>query len=135
MKFRITALSLIGLCLALFAACVTTPRRYRHPETLVTPLSKLMICVQGLVRYPDSNHPIADDHLIIEAKRVNPEFSEAFAYVNVLVRHDPTNVVLLVCPTNRTVAWLEDASWTPGVDKYHFQSNPPSPAHFTISLP
>jgi len=135
MKIHIVALSAIGLCLALLTGCATTPTRYRQPETLVSPLNKLMLCVQGMVRYPDPAHPIPDNQLIEEAKKLNPELSEAFAYANVYVQHDPTNVILLVCPTNRNIAWLEDASWTAGVDKHHFRSNPPSPARFSISLP
>ena len=121
----------------LIAGCLTTTStsRFSKPEALMAPLSKLMLFVQGTVRYPDPDNPIPDDRLIDEAKKQTPEFAEAFAWVNVFVLHDATNVVLLVCPTNRNIAWLEDSSWQPGVDKLHYRSNPPSPAKFTIPLP
>jgi hypothetical protein len=40
-----------------------------------------------------------------------------------------------VSPTNQSVAWLEYATWSHQVAKFHFLSNPPSPAEFTISFP
>jgi hypothetical protein len=36
---------------------------------------------------------------------------------------------------NPGVAWLEFATWSRQLARYHFQSNPPSPARFTISFP
>ena len=38
-------------------------------------------------------------------------------------------------PTNHDVAWFAFATWSRHLAQYHYLSNPPSPAHFTISFP
>lgn len=106
-----------------------------NPEGLIAPLEKLTPAVQSFVRYPDPKHPVPDEQLLVEVYKQDPELAHAFQHFQVLIRHDATNVILLICRTNKNVALLEDASWTAGVDKMHFRSNPPDPAEFTISLP
>ncbi len=119
------------LCLAL-AGCVTTPQPQFQPESLVTPLPKLTTAVQALARYPEANTPIPDDQLVKEATKNKPELQRAFAGVPIKVRHDARHVVLLVCSPDGKFAWLEDASWTMGVDRKWYLSKPPRPAEFTL---
>jgi len=126
-----------ALACLVVAGCLTayTTSQYSHPDGLITPLEKLTPAIQAFVRYPDPKHPLLDDQVVTEVYKQNPDLARAFQHVHVLIHHDATNVVVLICATNQNIALLEDASWTAGIDKLHFKSNPPSPAVFTISLP
>ena len=62
-------------------------------------------------------------------------FVRDFKNVTFKVRHNATNLVLLVCSPDGKHALLEDASWTQFVDSRPYLSNPPAPAEFTITLP
>jgi hypothetical protein len=128
---------ILGTACLIVAGCLTayTTSQYSNPEELISPLEKLTPAVQSFVRYPDPKHPVSDDQLLVEVYKQDAELARAFQHFQVLIRHDATNVILLICRTNKNVALLEDASWTAGVDKMHFRSNPPDPAVFTISLP
>lgn len=88
--------------------------------------------VAALVRYPDPSNPVPDDRLLAEAIKDKPELQHAFQGVPIKVKHDAKNVVLLVCSPDGKYAWLEDASWTLGVDHKWYLSKPPLSAEFTM---
>ena len=120
----------VAFWLLLLAGCATTPTQ--KPEDLVTPLTKLTSAVEALVRYPDPDNPVPDYRLVTEAIKDKPELQRAFRGLPIKVNHDARNVVLLVCSPDGKYAWLEDASWTLGVDRKWYLSNPPRPAEFTL---
>lgn len=104
----------------------------RRAEGLVTPLPKLTAAVDALVRYPDPANPVSDDRLVAEAMKNKPELQRAFQGLPIKVRHDAKYVVLLVCSPDGKHAWLEDASWTLGVDYKWYLSKPLPPPEFTM---
>jgi hypothetical protein len=120
------------LFLALLGCQVAPERRAQELET---PLSKLTPAVLAVVRYPDSPGPVADDQLLAEAMKDKPELREAFRDVPIKVWHDDHDVILMVCSPDGKYCWLEDASWTLGVDRRCYQSKPPVPAEFTLAPP
>lgn len=125
-----------GLCLLLLAACATTKPQYARPFDYIAPMEKLTSAVDAQLHNPYSTNLLSDGQLLAAAMRGKPELQQAFHNVTLLSTNNARNaIILMVSPTNDNVAWLEDATWTPQVDKFHFQSNPPSPAQFTIKLP
>ncbi len=127
---RIVQFLLVSLWLIFAAGCVTTSSQ--RAERLVTPLPKLTSAVEALVRYPDPANPVSDDRLVAEAIKDKPELQRAFAGYPIKVRHDAKNTVILVCSPDGKWAWLEDASWTLGVDHKWYLVKPPMPAEFTM---
>jgi hypothetical protein len=120
---------LLSILLILAAGCATISQQ---AERLVTPLPKLTAAVEALVRYPDPANPVPDDRLVAEAIKNKPELQRSFAGYPIKVRHDANNTVILVCSPDGKWAWLEDASWTLGVDHIWYLAKPPVPAEFTM---
>jgi hypothetical protein len=120
----------VSLWLIVAAGCVTTSSQ--RAERLVTPLPKLTSAVEALVRYPDPANPVPDERLVSEAIKDKPELQRTFAGYPIKVRHDAKNTVILICSPDGKSAWLEDASWTLGVDHKWFLVKPPMPAEFTM---
>lgn len=118
------------LCFIIVTGCITSSTQ--KAEYLVTPLPKLTSAVEALIRYPDPTQPVPDDRLLAEAIKDKPELQKAFAGYPIKVRHNDKDVVVLVCSPDGKYAWLEDASWTLGVDHLWYLSNPPCPAEFTM---
>jgi hypothetical protein len=127
---RIARLLFASLWLLVAAGCATTSTQ--QAERLVTPLPKLTAAVEALVRYPDPANPVPDDQLVSEAIKNKPELQRAFQGYPIKVRHDAKNTVVLVCSPDGKWAWLEDASWTLGVDRQWYLAKPPKPAEFTM---
>lgn len=131
MKTKNTAQFLfVSLWLLVAVGCATISTQ--RAERLVTPLPKLTSAVEALVRYPDPANPVPDDRLVAEAIKDKPELQRAFAGCPIKVRHDATKTVILVCSPDGKWAWLEDASWTLGVDHKWYLVKPPMPADFTM---
>lgn len=125
---KLSPILIFSFWFLIVTGCATTPQ----PDNLVTPLPKLTSAVAALVRYPDPSNPVSDDRLLAEAIKDKPELQHAFQGVPIKVKHDAKNVVLLVCSPDGKYAWLEDASWTLGVDHKWYLSKPPLPAEFTM---
>jgi hypothetical protein len=126
---RTTQNLVFAVCLLVVAGCTTTRQRAQELET---PLTKLTPAVEALVRFPDPAAPVADDQLVNEAMRDKPELQRAFKGYPIKVRHDAKNTVILVCSPDGKWAWLEDASWTLGVDHKWYLVKPRMPAEFTM---
>ena len=126
---RTTQNLVFAVYLLVVAGCTTTRQRAQELET---PLTKLTPAVEALVRFPDPAAPVADDQLVNEAMRDKPELQRAFKGYPIKVRHDAKNTVILVCSPDGRWAWLEDASWTLGVDHKWYLVKPPVPADFTM---
>jgi hypothetical protein len=126
----------LGFGLIFLAACATTKPRYALPTDYIMPMDKLTSAVYAELHNPySSNHP-SGDQLLVAAMNQNPKLQQAFKHASLLITNQDGNAVLmLLSPTNRNVAWLEFATWSRQLARYHFLSNPPSPAKFTILLP
>jgi len=133
-----TARSFVVLATALgfvmLVGCATSGSvRHAQGQGLVAPLPKLTAAVLVVVRYSDQGQQIPDNTLVSEAIKDKPELQEIFRGVNVKVRHSAKHVVLLVCSPNEEYAWLEDASWTPGVVDHNWTPDTlHHPAEFTM---
>lgn len=127
---RIAQLLFASVWLLVAAGCATTSTR--QAERLVTPLPKLTAAVQAVVRYPDPANLVPDELLVAEAIKNKPELQRAFQGYPIKVRHDAKNTVILVCSPDGKWAWLEDASWTLGVDRQWYLAKPPKSAEFTM---
>ena len=126
----------LGLGLLFLAACATTKPQYAVPTDFIAPMDKLTSAVYAELHNPFSSEPLSGSRLLAAAMNQKPELQQAFHNVTLLITNQGANaVILMVSPTNSNVAWLEDATLTPHVYKFHYLSNPPSPARFTISLP
>lgn len=125
-----------GVSFCIFLLCLTAcshPPKQRGPQELVTPLNKLMPAVQSVFMWPDEEGaPLSDEKVLDQVLKEDPALAAAFAYAHVRLRHDQANVVILVCAPDDDCAWLEDASWTPGVDIKWFQKEPSRPCAFSL---
>lgn len=131
MKAQSRFLFCVAACMYLVdLSCQTAPSL--HPEELETPLPKLTSAVQAEVRYPESPGAVSEEELMVRAVKDKPELQRAFHGVRIIPWHDDRNVVLLVCSPDGKYCWFEDASWTLGVDRRCYKSNPPVPAEFTL---
>ena len=126
----------LGLGCLLLVACATTKPRYALPTDYIAPMDKLSSAVDAELHNPYSSEPLSGDRLLSAAMNNKPELQKAFEHASFLVTNQNRNAVLmLLSPTNRNVAWLEFATWSSQLARYHFLSNPPSPAKITIPLP
>ena len=126
----------LGFVLLFLAACATTKPRYASPTDYIAPMDKLTSAVYAELHNPFSTNSLSGDRLLAAAMNEKPELRKAFENELLLVTNrDGYAVLMLVSPTNRNVAWLEFATWSGQFPRYHFLSNPPSPARFTIPLP
>lgn len=110
--------------------CVTS--KESPAARLASPLVKLSAAVVAELRDSPTGPPASDELLLAAAMQGKPELQRAFAGVPIKVRRDARNAVLLVCSPDGQSAWLEDASWTPGVDQRWYERQPPHPAQFTL---
>ena len=126
----------LALGLLFLAACATTKPRYALPTDYIMPMDKLTSAVYAELHNPFSSNTPYGDQLLVVAMDQKPELQKAFEHASLLITNQDGNAVLmLLSPTNRNIAWLEFATWSRSVARYHFLSNPPSPATFTIHLP
>ena len=126
----------LALGLLFLAACATTKPRYTLPTDYIMPMDKLTSAVDAELHNPYSSEPLSGDRLLAAAMNQKPELQKAFEHASLLITNQDGNAVLMLLSlTNRNVAWLEYATWSRSVAQFHFLSNPPSPARFTILLP
>ena len=102
----------------------------------MAPMDKLASAVDAELHNPfATNHP-SGDQLLAAAMNDKPELQKAFQHASLLITNqDGHAVLMLLSPTNRSVAWLEFATWSRPLARFHFLSNPPSPAQFSIRFP
>lgn len=127
------ALSLIVLFLCITACAI--PLKRTHPESLITPLNKFMPAVQSVViDASEDGKQITNDMILEYAWKDNPELYNAFKQTHIDLKHDQKNVIILICSPDGNIGWLEDASWTPGVDIKWFEKEPSHPCGFSLDL-
>jgi hypothetical protein len=102
-----------------------------QPFELAPIMGKLTIAVQMVVVMPE-NGPVPDDRILEEAFKERPELVHYFKGLPILIRHNASDVVVLVCSPDGKHAWIEDASWTPGVDLEWYEIDPSHPAVFSL---
>lgn len=124
-------------CMVVFAialsGCSTfmpTSQRLRAEE-LGRQLPDLTTAVRGEIVNTRNGRLLTDAQLLDRLKTERPEF-RAFDRANVEVQRGKKNVVLLVGPSDRGCAWLEDSSATPYVDREWYKIDPKHPAVFTL---
>ncbi len=126
----------LGLGLLFLVACATTKPRYARPKDFIAPMDKLTSAVDAELQNPFSPSHLSGDQLLAAAMGHKPELQKAFKQASLLITNQNGNALLmLLSPTNHSVAWLEYATWSRHLAKYHFLSNPITPAQFTISFP
>lgn len=125
----VKALSLLLTFLAV-AGCASMNRV--HPFELAPIMGKLTMAVQTVIVMPEGGSPVPDDRILEEAFRERPELVGAFYGLPILLKHNGRDVVLLVCSPDGKTAWIEDASWTPGVDREWYDLDPAHPALFSL---
>jgi hypothetical protein len=126
----------LGFGLIFLTACATTEPRYALPTDYIEPMDNLTSAIYAELHNPYSSSSPSGARLLAAAMNQKPELQKAFEHASLLITNQDGNAVLmLVSPTNHNVAWLEFATWSRQLARYHFLSNPPSPAKFTILLP
>ena len=126
----------LGLGVLFLGACATTNPRYTQPKDFIEPMDKLASAVDATLHDPYSSNSLSGQQLLVAAMAPKPELQNAFKGQSLLITNQNDKaVLLLLSPKNHSVAWLEYATWSHQIAKYHFLSNPPSPAHFTINFP
>lgn len=125
----------LGLVLFL-GACATTKPHYSRPEDFIAPMDKLASAVNATLHDPYRTNSISGRQLLLAAMAPKPELQQDFRNQSLLItNHDHKAILLLLNPKEPSIAWLEYASWSNHLAKFHFLSNPPSPAQFTIRFP
>jgi hypothetical protein len=125
----IGGLYIIG-ALLLLASCATVGRV--QPFELAPVVGKLTRAVQTVILFPEGGRPMPDDRILEEAFKERPELMGAFHGLPILIRHNGSDVVVLVCSPDGKNAWIEDASWTPDVDREWYDLDPSRPAVFSL---
>ncbi len=104
---------------------------HKHYQPLLPPalgpsMSRLTSALQAeLGRYPN-------EALVAETLKKKPELELDFRQYEVRTRSSGTRLVVLVCTKDGKRALMEDASWTPRVDKRWYEVTPAVPCEFTI---
>jgi hypothetical protein len=127
----------LSLGLAFFlAACATTKPHYSQPQDFMMPMEKLASAVNATLHNPYATNSLLGEQLLVAAMAPKPELKCAFRNQTLLItNYNDKAIVLLLSPKDPSIAWLEYASWSNHLARFHFLSNPPSPAQFTISFP
>jgi hypothetical protein len=103
-----------------------------QPFGLVPATSRLTMTIQVIINMPEGGRPVPDDKLLEEAFKERPELGDFFSGLPVLIKHNGRDVVILVCSPDGKHGWVEDASWTPEVDREWYDIDPSHPAVFTL---
>lgn len=121
---------LMLVCCLLLTACVSL--KSLGPDNLITPLPKLTLAIQALVRWPPDGVAMTDEKMLATVYEKKPELREAFSCYTVKIWHNTRDVVVLVCSPDGQRGIMEDASATPGVDRVWYQTDPMHPAQFSL---
>jgi len=128
--------SSFSLGILILAACATLTPHYAQPMDFIEPMDKLASAVDATLHDPFSTNVLSGQQLLVAAMAPKPDLQEAFKFQSLLITNRGDKAVLLLLnPKDHAFAWLEYATWSNHLARFHFQSNPPSPAQFTISLP
>jgi hypothetical protein len=127
----------LSLGLALFlGACATTKPHYTQPQDFIAPMDKLASAVNATLHDPYRTNSLSGEQLLLAAMAPKPELQQAFRNQSLLITNrDHKAILLLLSPKDPSTTWLEYASWSNHLARFHYLSNPPSPAQFTISFP
>jgi hypothetical protein len=126
----------LGLAFLFVGACATTNPHYSQPQDFVGPMDKLASAVNATLHDPYATNSLSGEQLLVAAMAPKPELQSAFKHQSLLItNHDNKAILLLLSPKDHSIAWLEYASWSNHLARFHFLSNPPSPAQFTIRFP
>jgi hypothetical protein len=115
---------------SLLHCCNTKSEAYQ----LIPYLETFSSSLQAELRTSPPSGDAGADRLVSAVFAKQPFLRERLSPYRLLVTNNATSVVVLLGPANKHIAWLEDASWTPFVDCFHFLSNRPSPMTFTLPL-
>lgn len=94
----------------------------------------LSAAVEGRVRYEDVPAGISEEELLILATRHDPSLLEPFKPYLVKVLPENRHAVILICSKDGSRGLLEDAGCSRPMDKHLWQSEPPAPCRFTLSV-
>lgn len=126
---------LLSFGLLLVGACATTKPHYSQSQDFIAPMDKLASAVNATLHDPYSTNTLSGQQLLVAAMAPKPELKDAFRNQSLLItNHNDKAILLLLNPNDPSIAWLEYASWSNHLPRFHYLSNPPSPAQFTIPL-
>jgi hypothetical protein len=129
-SYMIIILPVLSVAL-LLASCASMYKV--QPYELPPRVSKLTLAVQEVLVLPEGGRPETDAEILQAAFRERPELEDIFRGLPILIRHNGSDVVLLVCSPDGKHAWIEDASWTSGIDYEWYDIDPSHPAVFTLN--
>jgi hypothetical protein len=126
----------LGLAFLFVGACATTKPHYSQPQDFEGPMDKLASAVNATLHDPYATNYLSGERLLVAAMAPKPELQCAFRNQTLLITNQNDKaILLLLSPKDPSIAWLEYASWSNHLARFHYLSNPPSPAQFTISFP
>jgi len=116
----------LSALLLIVAGCPRQDRLLPPPE-LVAPVLRLTQALHAELGN------VADDKLVAATFQKKPELERDFRGYTIQTASSGTNIVVLVCTVDGKYALIEDASWTPYVDKKWYEMEPQRPARFSIN--
>lgn len=75
---------------------------------------------------------VSDEELVSATFQKKPGLAQDFREYVIRTKSSGTNLVVLVCTKDGKYGLIEDASWTPYVDKDWYETDSQHPAIFTI---
>ncbi len=121
---------LITACLSVFR-----PKANLEAYELIPQLENLTSAVSAELENPFRTNQLNGDQLLAAVFDQKPALRQRLSGYRLALTNNAKNAIILLSPKNQAIAWLEDATWSQNVDRFHFLSNPQPPLVFTISLP
>lgn len=113
-------MTLMALSLALAGCAITGPSMQDEQamQSLGAALTKLTSAVDVAVAYEELPPDIGEQELLMHSTQHDRALLQRFDGYSVRVLRQDQHLLLLVCTEDRRRALLEDAAYTPGLDRH-----------------
>jgi len=95
-------------------------------------LTKLSAAAESAVRYKDAPGELTDRALLQWATSHDPALLAPFSAYTLKVLRQDRHALVLVCTEDGTIALLEDAGCTAGLDRHRWRDTPEAVCGFSI---